>query len=263
MSLAAQLRSAGHRAFGEADGDASDFVAVAGIFELVGDAAGSERVLEAGLAVEPDSTVLLNNLGWARLARGEIGDRTVSLIERAVELKPDEHTSLDTLGWLRYAQGRFSDGPDGPGAVTLISRAIERSPGAAGAEVHDHLGDARMQQRPGAHQAGLEGREQARAHQARDPQAPGRLAQHQDLGVCAGIDRLACAVVIRGQGLPSDQEHRPHGHLVEGQGLARLGQGQPHPGTLFWAEVRCGGGRRGLSGHGYDPLQRRQRLGRG
>lgn len=143
MSLAAQLRSAGHRAFGEADGDASDFVAVAGIFELVGDAAGSERILEAGLAVEPDSTVLLNNLGWARLARGEIGERTASLIERAVELKPDEHTSLDTLGWLRYAQGRFADGPDGPGAVTLISRAIEKSPGAAGAEVHDHLGDAR------------------------------------------------------------------------------------------------------------------------
>ena len=143
MSLAAQLRSAGHRAFGEADGDATDFVAVAGIFELVGDAAGSERILEAGLAVDPDSAVLLNNLGWARLSRGEVGERTVTLIERAVELKPDEPTSLDTLGWLRYAQGRFADGPEGPGAVTLVARAIEKSPGAAGAEVHDHLGDAR------------------------------------------------------------------------------------------------------------------------
>jgi hypothetical protein len=60
-----------------------------------------------------------------------------------VRARAEDSESLDSLGWLRYAQGRLVDSDAGPGAVTLLERAVSKTRGAVSAAQRDHLGDAR------------------------------------------------------------------------------------------------------------------------
>jgi tetratricopeptide (TPR) repeat protein len=155
LALAGRLRGLGHRPFGAGDRPGSEFDAVAGIYTLLGDDAGSEFVLEAGLAVDPADGALLNNLGYARLARGVADARTEELLQQALRGRPGDSGTLDSLGWLRYLQGRFVDSPAGPGAVTVLGQAVAAAGGAVSAVQHDHLGDARWRagDRDGARRA--------------------------------------------------------------------------------------------------------------
>ena len=143
LALAAQLRALGGAAFGPVQRPGDEFRALAEFFDLACDAAGTEAVLEAGLAVDPDHPDLLNNLGYERLGRGDAGARTAALLERALEERPDSPAVLDSVGVLRMAQGRLADDAQGAGALTLLARALDRAGRNAGAALNEHLGDAR------------------------------------------------------------------------------------------------------------------------
>jgi hypothetical protein len=64
------------------------------------------------------------------------------MLERAARQRPSDPGTLDSLGRLRYRQGRLADSATGPGAVTLLRRAVTGAGASAGAELHDHFGDA-------------------------------------------------------------------------------------------------------------------------
>ncbi len=115
---------------------------LAAIFTVVGDSAGATEILEAACAVDPDDAVALNNLAYSRARSGIVDERTVEMARKAVALLPEEAAHLDTLGWILYLQGSLADSPAGPGAVTLLSRAVERAGRAAGGDMFLHLGDA-------------------------------------------------------------------------------------------------------------------------
>ena len=150
IALASRLRGLGYQPFGTADRPGSDFDAISGILTLLGDSAGAELVMEAGLAVDPADGALLNNLGFARLERGLIDERTEQLLEQALRLRPSDAGTLDSLGWLRYMQGRFTDADGAPGALSLLERAVTGAGRAPSALQYDHLGDARW--RAGDHE---------------------------------------------------------------------------------------------------------------
>ena len=142
IALASRLRGLGYQPFGTADRPGSDFDAVSGILSLLGDSAGAELVMEAGLAVDPADGALLNNLGFARLERGLADERTELLLEQALRLRPSDAGTLDSLGWLRYMQGRLMDADGAPGALSLLQRAVTGAGSASSAVQCDHLGDA-------------------------------------------------------------------------------------------------------------------------
>jgi tetratricopeptide (TPR) repeat protein len=143
LALVGRLRGMGIDPFGGAARPAAEYQVVSGIYTMLGDDAGAEVVMEAGLAVDPSDPALLNNLGFTRLERGAIDARTEQLLEQAVRARAEDSESLDSLGWLRYAQGRLVDSDAGPGAVTLLERAVSKTRGAVSAAQRDHLGDAR------------------------------------------------------------------------------------------------------------------------
>ena len=143
LALASHLASLGHAAFGSPGRPSSVYDDLSGIHALVGDQAGAESIMEAGLAVDPADPVLLNNLGYARLVRGLPDARTESLLERAVRARPEDASALDSLGWLRYLQGRIDGTDAAPGALRLLERAVSAAGGAASGERQLHLGDAR------------------------------------------------------------------------------------------------------------------------
>jgi tetratricopeptide (TPR) repeat protein len=173
LALAGRLRGLGHHPFGNSDRPGSETDVLSGILSLLGDSAGAELVLEAGLAVDPADGALLNNLGFARLERGLADARTEQLLEQAVRLRPSDSGTLDSIGWLRYLQGRLVDADGVPGAISLLERSVASQGKAPSAVKYDHLGDARW--RAGDH----EGARQAWADAVRI--AEGGLAPEQTI----------------------------------------------------------------------------------
>ena len=143
LALAGRLRGLGHHPFGNSDRPGSESDVLSGILSLLGDSAGAELVLEAGLAVDPADGGLLNNLGFARLERGLADARTEQLLEQALRLRPSDSGTLDSMGWLRYLQGRLTDADGVPGAISLLERSVASQGKAPSAVKYDHLGDAR------------------------------------------------------------------------------------------------------------------------
>lgn len=156
LAFLAELLSAGLDPFDRKPGvTPSHYTDLAGLFTLAGNAEGSERILEAALALDADDPVAQNNLAYARAQRGVLDARTEDLARRAVLARPDESSHLDTLGWVLYLTGRIKDEPGAPGAVTLLRRATGRAGRGGGAELYLHLGDAmwRTGDRVGAERA--------------------------------------------------------------------------------------------------------------
>lgn len=152
LHLLGRLRSEGVEPLGAPGPDpARPYTELAAIFTLAGDAVGSERILEAAAALDPDDPVAQNNLAYARAQRGVLDARTLELARRAVEARPGDPAHLDTLGWVRYLRGEIADIPATPGegdsvgehgALTLLRRAVGRAGRNASGEVLLHLGDA-------------------------------------------------------------------------------------------------------------------------
>jgi len=114
----------------------------ASAYSLVGDAQGSDEILRAAIAIDPELASALNNLAFSRIESGRIDQDTAAMAERAARLAPDDPAVLDTLGVLRYHQGRFRDDASGPGAITLFRQALRVDPDDPSLATLDHLGDA-------------------------------------------------------------------------------------------------------------------------
>lgn len=114
----------------------------AGVFAMVGDERGAERLLLASLAEDAASARSMNDLAYLRAERGELADGTVAMAESAAAALPDDPSILDTLGFIRYLERRLRDGVDGAGAVTLLRQALRLRPEEPSIATLDHLGDA-------------------------------------------------------------------------------------------------------------------------
>lgn len=141
LGLVTQLAAAGFRPLDEKGRPAGMYASLAGIFRMMGDDDGADRILEAALAVDPQDAGVLNNLGYSLLLRGQLS-RSAQLLERASDGSPESAPALDSLGWLRYLQGRIADSDGAPGAISLLRRAVDAAGAARSAEQLDHLGDA-------------------------------------------------------------------------------------------------------------------------
>ena len=170
LSLVAQLASAGFRSLDEGGRQAGAYASLAGIFRMMGDDAGADRILEAALAVDPTDPGILNNLGYSLLVRGRDLARAEQLLERSLAAAPGAPSTLDSLGWLRYLQGRLEDRDGSKGAVTLLRSASAAAGAGRSAEQLDHLGDAlwRSGDREAARQAWTDAVSAATGGLARD-----------------------------------------------------------------------------------------------
>src|SRR5690606_22831880 len=115
---------------------------------------------------------------------------------------------LDSLGWLRYLQGRLDDEPVAgasplPGAITLLRRAVERSPEPS-AEVLDHLGDALWR-------AGR--REEAGMTWTAAYEAAARYPRDRMVEVLAAYQQRELGLVVRD---PEEVYQRQFGKTLEG-----------------------------------------------
>lgn len=98
---------------------------------------------ELALEYDPGHKSANNDLGYTLLERDERRADAARMIEIAHKADPNDSNLLDSYGWLRYLQGRFVDDNEGPGAVTILQRAVENdSDSDPSATVRDHLGDA-------------------------------------------------------------------------------------------------------------------------
>lgn len=82
-----------------------------------------------------EDALLLNNLAWAYLQRGNMA-AALPLAERAWTLAPDNPAMADTFGWLLFRSGR-----DRARGLALLEQAARGAPGDAG--ISRRLAEAR------------------------------------------------------------------------------------------------------------------------
>ena len=148
MQLLVRLRAAGRQPLGSpgargSSRPAADYTTLADIFTVVGDADGSQRVLDAARAVDPGDPVTLNNLSYARATAGNVDDATLRMAQQAVAGQPNDPSHLDTLGWVLYLRGQVADQGGVPGALSCLEMAVQKGERTVGPDVFLHLGDAR------------------------------------------------------------------------------------------------------------------------
>lgn len=97
---------------------------------------------------EPRHAMACNNLAYHLIEFGGNLDEADRLLTVAFDQDQKASSILDSFGWLRYHQGRLKDARDDagnlvqPGALSLLSRALETPDGADNAVIADHYGDA-------------------------------------------------------------------------------------------------------------------------
>jgi tetratricopeptide (TPR) repeat protein len=98
------------------------------------DAVSEARAL---LAVNPDSVIRLNALGYTLIQRPEGLEEGFQLLWRGYYLNDRNDALVDSLGWAYYLYGQYEE------ALVLIERAHELTGDEPNAEILDHLGDVR------------------------------------------------------------------------------------------------------------------------
>ena len=81
-------------------------------YHEMGDIHSAHSYAQAALDLNPDDTIVLNNIsyyliedeGWQ-----EYVEEALEMIERAVELAPNNATFLDTYAWVLFKMGRYQD----------------------------------------------------------------------------------------------------------------------------------------------------------
>lgn len=97
---------------------------------------------------EPRHAMACNNLAYHLIEHGGSLDEAELLLTVAYEQDQRASSVLDSFGWLRYHQNQLKDAKDAagnltsPGALSLLSRALEAPDGADNAVIADHYGDA-------------------------------------------------------------------------------------------------------------------------
>ena len=84
------------------------------------------------LAVEPNSALALNALGYTLADRTTRYPEALELIRQAHELEPDDPAVLDSMGWVLYRLGRYDE------ALGFLKTAMAKYPDA---EVAAHLAE--------------------------------------------------------------------------------------------------------------------------
>ena len=93
----------------------------------------AEAEYRKALAVDPNSAVVLNDLGYMFADRGVNLPEALKMIQKAVELDPQNGAYLDSLGWVYFKLGQYGPAEDN------LHKAIDRT--ATDASMHDHLGE--------------------------------------------------------------------------------------------------------------------------
>jgi tetratricopeptide (TPR) repeat protein len=91
-----------------------------------------EEDLRKIIALEPDSPMAYNSLGYTLADRTNRHQEAYELIQRAVELAPNDPSIIDSLGWVQYRLGMYQE------AQKNLARAYELFPDH---EVAAHLGE--------------------------------------------------------------------------------------------------------------------------
>ena len=103
------------------------------VLEHQGKLAEAEKEDRKALELEPNNALVLNNIGYSMVERGERLDEALKLIQRAVEAEPGNPAYLDSLGRAYYKLGKYAEAEP-----PLLETALQLP---AVAEVQEHLGD--------------------------------------------------------------------------------------------------------------------------
>lgn len=101
--------------------------------ELQGDKAGAIKTYEAGLKLDNNNVLLLNNLALSYLNTGD--RRALSHAETAYRLQPQSAAIVDTYGWVLYKSGEKQK------AIEILEQAQKLAPDIK--EIADHLAQAK------------------------------------------------------------------------------------------------------------------------
>lgn len=93
----------------------------------------AEEMFKKVLALDPDSAMTLNYLGYMMADRGIRPAEAMQYIQKAVKLDPQNGAYLDSLGWAYYKQGNYDM------AEVNLRKAGERINNDA--TIQEHLGD--------------------------------------------------------------------------------------------------------------------------
>jgi tetratricopeptide (TPR) repeat protein len=102
--------------------------------DAAGNWAAAKPLLERALALAPEESAILNELGYGLITHDEAVDHGLSYITRAVTLRPDDAAIIDSFGWAQLKRGAYAE------SITLLERAVRLD--QAQAEIGEHLGDA-------------------------------------------------------------------------------------------------------------------------
>lgn len=130
---ALKLMEAYQAAYGDADFGWETWFTVAVLYQAAGDWDKAKAAAQKGLTLQPDSSELLNLLGYGLIERKENLTEGMAMIRKALEKTPRSGAIMDSLGWGYYQQGQYTE------ALEWIEKAIAAEP--ADPEVTDHLGD--------------------------------------------------------------------------------------------------------------------------
>ncbi len=116
--------------------DADRLYPLANLYQMLGQPAAAEDVLQQVLRASGSHTGASNDLGYLWADAGRNLEAAERLIRSAVAAEPDNAAFLDSLGWVLYKRGRFAE------ACPVLERAAGPATAAADPAVLDHLGDA-------------------------------------------------------------------------------------------------------------------------
>jgi tetratricopeptide (TPR) repeat protein len=93
----------------------------------------AEDNYKKALALDPNSSAVLNDYGYMLADRGARLNDALAMIQKAVKLDPHNYANLDSLGWTYFKLGQYAL------AENNLLKASQRS--TQDATVHEHLGD--------------------------------------------------------------------------------------------------------------------------
>jgi len=108
-------------------------VLLGNVLDEQGRKAEAEKEFRKALELEPNNALILNNLGYSMVERGENLEEALKMIQRAVDAEPGTGAYLDSLGLALFKLGRLAE------AESPLLEAARQFP--ASSAVHEHLGD--------------------------------------------------------------------------------------------------------------------------
>jgi tetratricopeptide (TPR) repeat protein len=128
----ASVKAAGELSSGKEEEEAI-FFTLGSVYERAHKIEDAEQNFRKALAINPDSSLALNYLGYMLADHGVRLDEAVKMITRALELEPQSGAIMDSLGWAYFKQNRFDL------AEQYLLKAVQKQ--SKDATIRDHLAD--------------------------------------------------------------------------------------------------------------------------